>query len=86
MNWREQLESLQMMENLVAIFSMQKSLAMAIFKLTPTPTRLQTISNESQLLAESLARPPAGQLHSISLPAIVDGHWSVVSRLQGSAA
>ena len=42
------------------------------FQLTSTPTHSQTISNESHLLAESLARPPAEQLHSMSLPAVVD--------------
>jgi len=39
------------------------------FQLTSTPTDSQTISNESQFLTESLARPPTGQLHNVSSPA-----------------
>ena len=42
------------------------------FQLTSTPTRSQTISNESHFLGESLARPPTRQLHNMSLPAVVD--------------
>jgi len=41
------------------------------FQLISTPTHSQTISNESHLLAETLARPPAEQLDSMSLPAVV---------------
>ena len=42
-------------------------------QLASTPTRSQTISNESQFLSKSHARPPAGQLHGVSSPAIVNG-------------
>jgi len=41
------------------------------FRLTSTPSHSETISNESQFLAESLATPPTRELHNMSSPAVV---------------